>query len=167
PFRKISSPRASSVSSTRRMKRPSALRAARKLSNAVRALPRCRNPVGLGAKRVTMGDWDIREGKFEPCEKCTDNGTYLIIHAALDRRNTDETTADRLSFPPRVLRSIRPGTRRPGLGGGPAGAGSVDGKAPASAGANVDGQLHHRAQPRTGAAQCRELPRIRPCRTLQ
>src|SRR5580692_1959900 len=38
----------------RSTKRPPARRASRKLNSAVRALPRCRLPLGLGAKRVTV-----------------------------------------------------------------------------------------------------------------
>jgi len=47
--------RSASVSSMRKMKRPPLWRAQRKQKNAVRALPRCKEPVGLGAKRVVSG----------------------------------------------------------------------------------------------------------------
>src|ERR1700678_4730157 len=47
--------RSTSVSSMRKMKRPPLLRAQRWLKSAVRALPKCREPVGLGAKRVVTG----------------------------------------------------------------------------------------------------------------
>src|SRR6267154_855046 len=40
----------------RRMNRPPLLRAHRWQKKAVRAFPRCKEPVGLGAKRVTTGD---------------------------------------------------------------------------------------------------------------
>ena len=48
--------RSTSVSSMRKMKRPPVLRAQRWLKRAVRALPRCREPVGLGANRVMTGE---------------------------------------------------------------------------------------------------------------
>src|SRR5205085_2496270 len=44
--------RSTSVSSMRRMKRPLLRLANAHANNAVRAPPKCRNPVGLGAKRV-------------------------------------------------------------------------------------------------------------------
>jgi hypothetical protein len=44
--------RSRSVSSMRRTNVPPWWRAKRKLKSAVRAPPTCRNPVGLGAKRV-------------------------------------------------------------------------------------------------------------------
>ena len=44
-----------SVSSRRSRKVPCACRASRKLKSAVRILPRCSRPVGLGAKRVLKG----------------------------------------------------------------------------------------------------------------
>jgi hypothetical protein len=50
--------RSVSVSSMRNTKRPPWWRANSQLNNAVRALPRCSSPVGLGAKRVVMGHWD-------------------------------------------------------------------------------------------------------------
>src|ERR1700731_1464985 len=40
----------------RKINRPPPLRAQRWLKNAVRALPRCKAPVGLGANRVTTGN---------------------------------------------------------------------------------------------------------------
>src|SRR5277367_647477 len=39
----------------RKIKRPPLLRAHKWLKKAVRALPRCKEPVGLGANRVTTG----------------------------------------------------------------------------------------------------------------
>ena len=54
--RKRGSLRSTSVSSMRKMKRPPLLRAHRWLKKAVRAFPRCREPVGLGANRVMTGD---------------------------------------------------------------------------------------------------------------
>src|ERR1700676_4561067 len=51
--------RRASVSSIRSTKRPACLRASRKLNSAVRALPRCSAPLGLGAKRVTTVSSDI------------------------------------------------------------------------------------------------------------
>src|SRR3989344_525032 len=44
--------RVASMSSMRRMKRPPAARAASKAVRAEKAWPRCRSPVGEGAKRV-------------------------------------------------------------------------------------------------------------------
>jgi hypothetical protein len=49
--------RAWSVSSTRSRNRPFAARANRKLNSAVRALPGCSAPVGLGANRVTKSEF--------------------------------------------------------------------------------------------------------------
>ena len=53
-----------SVSSIRSRKRPPAWRAASQLKRAVRALPRCSQPVGLGAKRTVTMDSSFREGCF-------------------------------------------------------------------------------------------------------
>jgi cyclophilin family peptidyl-prolyl cis-trans isomerase len=50
--------RSVSVSSIRSTNRPPWCRANSQLNSAVRALPRCSSPVGLGAKRVVMGPWD-------------------------------------------------------------------------------------------------------------
>ena len=47
--------RATSVSSRRRMNVPPTRRAWRKLNSAVRAVPMCKGPVGLGAIRTRMG----------------------------------------------------------------------------------------------------------------
>ena len=47
--------RSGSVSSSRRMKLPPALRAISQLNSAARRLPICRKPVGEGAKRVMTG----------------------------------------------------------------------------------------------------------------
>src|SRR5262249_38552859 len=46
--------RSTAVSSMGRMKAPSRPRASSQLKSAVRALPTCRLPVGLGAKRTRM-----------------------------------------------------------------------------------------------------------------
>ena len=48
--------RVKSISSIRSRKRPPFLLAASNANNAEYACPRCSNPVGLGAKRVTMAD---------------------------------------------------------------------------------------------------------------
>src|ERR1700692_4581343 len=48
--------RSTSVSSMRKMKRPPDFRAHKWLKNAVRAFPRCKDPVGLGANRVMTGN---------------------------------------------------------------------------------------------------------------
>ena len=55
--------RSASVSSMRRTNVPSWPRASSQLKSAVRALPTCSWPVGLGAKRtrmteLTIDDWD-------------------------------------------------------------------------------------------------------------
>src|SRR5688572_14481769 len=52
--------RAKSVSSMRSRKRPPECLASSQLNSAVRALPRCRSPVGLGAKRVIAGKSAMR-----------------------------------------------------------------------------------------------------------
>src|SRR5271165_5987147 len=54
--RKRSWLRSTSVSSMRKIKRPPLLRAHKRLKKAVRALPRCKEPVGLGANRVVTGE---------------------------------------------------------------------------------------------------------------
>src|ERR1700684_4498265 len=56
PSRKRSWLRSTSVSSMRKIKRPPLFRAHKWLKKAVRAFPRCSEPVGLGANRVTAGE---------------------------------------------------------------------------------------------------------------
>src|SRR5882762_4383075 len=58
--RKRAKLRSTSVSSMRKMKRPPDFRAHKWLKNAVRAFPKCKDPVGLGANRVMTGN-DIAE----------------------------------------------------------------------------------------------------------
>src|SRR5882762_11163266 len=58
--RKRAKLRSTSVSSMRKMKRPPDFRAHKWLKNAVRAFPKCKDPVGLGANRVMTGK-DIAE----------------------------------------------------------------------------------------------------------
>ena len=52
--------RATSVSSRRRTNVPPVCRANRKLNSAVRAVPRCSGPVGLGAMRTRMSEATVR-----------------------------------------------------------------------------------------------------------
>src|ERR687898_2609582 len=59
--------RSTSVSSMRRMNVPPDPRASNQLNKAVRALPTCRWPVGLGAKRTRICD-------MNPCGRASARG---------------------------------------------------------------------------------------------
>src|SRR6516225_9679237 len=77
------SERALSVSSSLSRKRPPNRRASSQLKNAVRTFPRCKRPVGLGAKRVTTGlGMAAQYNGFDP----PSHGALLMPSFTLARR---------------------------------------------------------------------------------
>src|SRR5438105_15505148 len=76
------------MSSMRSRKRPPASRAARHPSQAERAWPRCRYPVGLGANRVTTVLWMLLAGNdlsraFEHLVPIVDLAVVRVAHYVL------------------------------------------------------------------------------------
>src|ERR1700756_2248489 len=104
PCRELPPPRSASVSSMRRMNRPPLLRAHKWLKKAVRAFPKCSEPVGLGAKRVMTGG----EPKIaDISQDCTYSSRISGHETATTRPRIDLQPVSRLEF--RDRRSARGG----------------------------------------------------------
>src|SRR5260370_7746687 len=83
----------------RRMNRPPLLRAHRWQKKAVRAFPRCKEPVGLGAKRVMTGD----EPKIaDISQDCTYSSRISGHETTTTRPRTDLKPVSHLKFPART-----------------------------------------------------------------
>src|SRR5258708_11875865 len=141
--------RSRSVSSMRKMNFPPLLRAQRWLKSAVRAFPRCSDPVGLGAKRVMTG--------VSLIEDISQDCTY-------SSRITAYETIDTCPRIPRfcLYAPFRCGRQGGGFEGRPPEPGLC---APGASG-HLDGKFLDRIEPRTRAAHRCEFFGLRRSRPL-